>query len=170
MYGSIASLHPQVPQTTSTELLRNHPIAGEYIFDEALVSRAVSLRSNFIMLDTLVRHQRHSSNPHQVSSKKPKIAVVMVQRAQAISLGNLPVRENAKEPKGRDVHDVHRHTRRHSPFLHHMSDQSPEKIATRLSPFSSSRSAICADHWVMYLVQGSGGGGGYRIPFMMQPP
>ena len=41
-------------------------------------------------------------NSHQISSKKPKKAEVRVQRAQVISIGNLPI----TEPKGRDVHDV----------------------------------------------------------------
>ena len=45
------------------------------------------------------------------------------------------------------------------------SDQSPEKIAGRLSKFSGAWSEIGADPWVMRIVQW-----GYKIPFVTLPP
>ena len=50
------------------------------------------------------------------------------------------------------------------PLLVGASDQSPEKIAGRLSKFSR-WSEIGADPWVMRIVQW-----GYKIPFVMLPP
>ena len=100
--------------TLRSHIYHEHRAAGEYIFDEALVSRAVerlqgdvSLRSNSIMLDTSQEPGPGLQNdPRQVSSKKHNRAVVRIQRAHVIYLGNLPVREKANEPKGRDLHDV----------------------------------------------------------------
>ena len=50
------------------------------------------------------------------------------------------------------------------PLLVRASDKSPEKIAGRLSKFSR-WSEICADPWVMRIVQW-----GYKIPFVTLPP
>ena len=52
-----------------------------------------------------------------------------------------------------------------SPLLVRTSDQSPEKIAGRLSKFSGAWSEIGADPWVMRIVQW-----GYKIPFVTLPP
>ena len=51
------------------------------------------------------------------------------------------------------------------PLLVQASDQSPEKIAGRLSKFSGAWSEIGADTWVMRIVQW-----GYKIPFVTLPP
>ena len=51
------------------------------------------------------------------------------------------------------------------PLLVRTSDQSPEKIAGRLSKFSGAWSEIGADPWVMRIVQL-----GYKIPFVTLPP
>ena len=51
------------------------------------------------------------------------------------------------------------------PLLVRVSDQSPEKIARRLSQFSGAWSEIGADPWVMRIVQW-----GYKIPFVTLPP
>ena len=51
------------------------------------------------------------------------------------------------------------------PLTVRASDQSPEKIAGRLSKFSGAWSEIGADPWVMHIVQW-----GYRIPFVTLPP
>ena len=51
------------------------------------------------------------------------------------------------------------------PLLVRASDQSPEKIAGRLSKFSGAWSEIGADPWVMRIVQW-----GYKIPFVTLPP
>ena len=52
-----------------------------------------------------------------------------------------------------------------APLLVRASNQSPEKIARRLSKFSGSWSEIGADPWVMRIVQW-----GYKIPFVTLPP
>ena len=51
------------------------------------------------------------------------------------------------------------------PLLVRASDQSPERIAGRLSKFSGAWSEIGADPWVMRIVQW-----GYKIPFVTLPP
>ena len=51
------------------------------------------------------------------------------------------------------------------PLLVRASDQSPEKIAGRLSKFSGAWSEIGADPWVMRIVPW-----GYKIPFVTLPP
>ena len=75
------------------------------------------------------------TNIYFISSKKPKRAVVRVQRALAISLCNLQ--------RVRMFMTIrHQYTRR---VLNHLLDQSPDKISTRPSAFS--------DSWVMHIVQ-----------------
>ena len=73
------------------------------------------------------------------------------------------------EQKGRDVPDVRTpacmKAPEVSPLLVRTSDQSPEKIAGRLSKFSGAWSEIGADPWVMRIVQW-----GYKIPFVTLPP
>ena len=97
-------------------------------------------------------------NSHQISSKKPKKkAEVRVQRAQVISIGNLPI----TEPKGRDAHAVQ------------------TTVYTEARGCSLSASCFRPITWALDLKQahtlGSrtlcrGGGGGYMIPFVTQPP
>ena len=103
-----------------------------------------------------------------VSYKKPKRAEVGV-KVKAISLGNPPTGEKAGEQKGRDVPDVRTPACMKAPevppLLVWTSDQSPEKIAGRLSKFSGAWSGIGADPWVMCIVQW-----GYKIPFVTLPP
>ena len=73
------------------------------------------------------------------------------------------------EQKGRDVFDVRTPACMKAPevppLLVRTSDQSPEKIAGRLSKFSGAWSEIGADPWVMRIVQW-----GYKIPFVTLPP
>ena len=73
------------------------------------------------------------------------------------------------EQKGRDVPDVRTPACMKAPevppLLVRTSDQSPEKIAGRLSKFSGAWSEIGADPWVMRIVQW-----GYKIPFVTLPP
>ena len=73
------------------------------------------------------------------------------------------------EQKGRDVHDVRTLAYMKAPgvppLLSRVSDQSPGKIAGRLSKFSRAWSEIGAEPWVMRIVQW-----GYRIPFVRLPP
>ena len=73
------------------------------------------------------------------------------------------------EQKGRDVPDVRTPACMKAPevppLLVRASDQSPEKIAGRLSKFSGAWSEIGADPWVMRIVQW-----GYKIPFVTLPP
>ena len=73
------------------------------------------------------------------------------------------------EQKGRDVPDVRTPACMKAPevppLLVRASDQSPEKIAGRLSKFSGAWSEIGADPWVMRIVQW-----GYNIPFVTLPP
>ena len=73
------------------------------------------------------------------------------------------------EQKGQDVPDVRTpacmKAPEVSPLLVRASDQSPEKIAGRLSKFSGAWSEIGADPWVMRIVQW-----GYKIPFVTLPP
>ena len=73
------------------------------------------------------------------------------------------------EQKGRDVPDVRTPACMKAPevppLLVRTSDQSPEKIAGRLSKFSGAWSEIGADAWVMRIVQW-----GYKIPFVTLPP
>ena len=191
--GYLSRLNPHVPLATRKEL-RVSPLVGEYLFDEVLVSQAgdrlqgdVSLKSNTIMLDTLARKSQApkaqtfpqpkrptpASTP-LVSSKKPKqnprAEVVVNSKAKAkISPGNLPTGEKAVEQKGRDVPDVRTPACMKAPEVPPLtvraSDQSPEKIAGRLSKFSGAWSEIGADPWVMRIIQW-----GYRIPFVTLPP
>ena len=80
--GFLSRLHPYVPVATRKEL-RASSLLGDHIFDEGLVSHArnrlqgdVSLKSNTIMLDTLVKCQGPKrpapALPPSVSNKKPK--------------------------------------------------------------------------------------------------
>ena len=73
------------------------------------------------------------------------------------------------EQKGRDVPDVRTPACMKAPEVPPLtirtSDQSPEKIAGRLSKFSGAWSEIGADPWVMRIVQW-----GYKIPFVTLPP
>ena len=73
------------------------------------------------------------------------------------------------EQKGRDVPDVRTPACMKAPevppLLVRTSDQSPEKIAGRLSKFSGAWSEIGADPGVMRIVQW-----GYKIPFVTLPP
>ena len=73
------------------------------------------------------------------------------------------------EQKGRDVPDVRTPACMKAPEVPPLpvrsSDQSPEKIAGRLSKFSGAWSRIGADPWVMRIVQW-----GYKIPFVTLPP
>ena len=171
------------------------PLVGEYLFDEVLVSQAgdrlqgdVSLKSNTIMLDTLAKRTQgpraglfpRPSGPLQplppwfLLRNQNKILSLRVEvgvnKAKAkISPGNLPTGEKAVEQKGRDVPDVRMPACMKAPevppLLVRTSDQSPEKIAGRLSKFSGAWSEIGADPWVMRIVQW-----GYKIPFVTLPP
>ena len=71
--------------------------------------------------------------------------------------------------KGRDVPDVRTPECMKAPevppLLVRASDQSPEKIAGRISKLSGAWSEIGADPWVMRIVQW-----GYKIPFVTLPP
>ena len=73
------------------------------------------------------------------------------------------------EQKGRDVPDVRTPACMKAPEVPPLtvrtSDQSPEKIAGRLSKFLAAWSGIGADPWVMRIVQW-----GYKIPFVTLPP
>ena len=73
------------------------------------------------------------------------------------------------EQKGRDVPDVWTPACMKAPEVPPLtiraSDQSPEKIARRLSKFSGAWSEIGADPWVMRIVQW-----GCKIPFVTLPP
>ena len=73
------------------------------------------------------------------------------------------------ERKGRDVPKVRTPICMKAPevppLLVRASDQSPERIAGRLSKLSGAWSEIGADPWVMRIVQW-----GYRIPFVTLPP
>ena len=73
------------------------------------------------------------------------------------------------EQKGRDVPDVLTPACMKAPEVPPLtvraSDQSPEKIAGRLSKFSGAWSEIGADPWVMRIIQW-----GYKIPFVTLPP
>ena len=126
--GFLSWLHPHVPVATRREL-RASSLYGADIFDEEVVSQAgdrlqgdVSLKSNTIMLDTLVKGQGPRTRappqpkrptpalpPSPVSNKKPK------QNPQPLGRGNKgkghfpgcpPKREKTVEPKGPDVPDV----------------------------------------------------------------
>ena len=91
-------------------------------------------------------------------------------KAKAISSGNPPKREKAMEQKGRDVPDVRTPAYMNAPevppLLVRASDQSPEKIAGRLSKFSGSWSEIGADPWVMRI----GGTMGVQDPLCNATP
>ena len=73
------------------------------------------------------------------------------------------------EQKGQDVPDVRTPACMKAPevppLLVRASDQSPERIAGRLSKFSRAWSEIGADPWVMRIVQW-----GYKIPVVTLPP
>ena len=87
-------------------------------------------------------------------------------KAKAISSGNPPIREKAVEQKGPDVRTpACMKAPEVPPLLVRASDQSPERIAGRLSKFSGAWSEIGADPWVMHIVQW-----GYKIPFVTLPP
>ena len=67
--GFLLRLHPHVPIATRKELGAS-PLLGDHIFDDELVSQAgerlqgdVSLKSNTIMLDTLVKGQCPRTQP-----------------------------------------------------------------------------------------------------------
>ena len=152
-------------------------------FDEVLVSQAgdrlqgdVSLKSNTIMLDTLARKSqapkaRTFPQPKRpapastplVSFKKPK------QNPQPSGLGRGKFQgkgQSARRGKGRDVRTpACMKAPEVPPLTVRALDQSPEKIAGRLSKFSGAWSEIGADPWVMRIVQW-----GYRIPFVTLPP
>ena len=185
--GYLSRLNSHVPLATRKDL---SPLVGEYIFDEELVSQEgnrlqgdVSLKSNTIMLDTLAkRSQDHKVRtlpqpkrpapalPPVVSNKKPgRGGGKFKDNSKAISPGNPPIGEKAVEQKGRDVPDVRTLAFMKAPevppLLVRASDQSPERIAGRLSKFSGDWSEIGADPWVMRIVQW-----GYKIPFVTLPP
>ena len=183
--GYLSRLSPHVPLATRREL-RVSPLVGEYLFDEVLVSQAgnrlqgdVSLKSNTIMLDTLAKKSQapkartlpQPKRPAPASFKKPKqnprAEVGVKSKAKAkISPGNPPIREKAVEQKGRDVQTpACMKAPEVPPLTVRASDQSPEKIAGRLSKFSGAWSEIGADPWVMRIIQW-----GYRIPFVTLPP
>ena len=164
----LSRLHSHVPLAMRKDL-RASPLVGEFIFDEELVSQAgnrlqgdVSLKFNTIMLDTLAKGQGQRTRPPpqpkrpapalppptQTKSSRPWAEVGVILKAKAISPGNPPKREKAVERKGRDVHDV-----RTPAYMVRISDQSPKKIAGRLSKFSGAWSEIGADPWVMRIVQ-----------------
>ena len=170
--------------------LRASPLVGEFIFDEKLVSQAgnrlqgdVSLKSNTIMLDSLAKGsgpllslsdplqpyllRSLIRDPNKILRPRAKVGVIL--KAKANSPGNPPKREKAVERKGRDVPDVWTLACMKAlevpPLLVQASDQSPEKIAGRLSKFSGAWSEIGADPWVMCIVQW-----GYKIPFVTLPP
>ena len=107
-------------------------------------------------------------NQNKILSPRAEVGVNSKAKAK-ISPGNLPTGEKAVEQKGRDVPDVQTPACMKAPevppLLVRASDQSPEKIAGRLSKFSGAWSEIGADPWVMRIVQW-----GYKIPFVMLPP
>ena len=168
----LSKLHSHVPLATRKDL-RVSPLIGEFIFDVELVSQAwsrlqgdVSLKSNTIMLDTLSKGQDQRTwlppqpkrpapaLPPPVSNKRPKqnppwAEVGVILKAKAISPGNPPKREKAVERKGRDVHDVRTLACMKAPevppLLVRILDQSPEKIAERLSKSPGAWSEIGAD-------------------------
>ena len=159
--GYLSRLNPHVPLATRREL-RVSPLVGEYLFDEVLVSQAgdrlqgdVSLKSNTIMLDTIAKKSqapkaRTLPQPKRpapastplVSFKKPK------QNPQPAGRGRGKIQgkgqnfcgQSAVEQKGRDVPDVRTPACIKAPEVPPLtiraSDQSPEKIAGRLSKFS----------------------------------
>ena len=191
--GYLSRLNTHVPTATRKDL-RVSPLVGEYIFDEELVSQAgnrlqgdVSLKSNTIMFDTLAKGQGQMAGPLLSLSDpfqpyplrslirdpnkilSPRAEVGVNPRAKANSPGNPPKREKAVQQKGRDVPDVRTPACMKAPevppLLVRASDQSPEKIAGRLSKFSGAWSGIGADPWVMCIIQW-----GYKIPFVTLPP
>ena len=147
----------------------------------------VSLKSNTIMLDTLVRGQGQRTwappqpkrpapalpppvstrDPNKILSPRAEVGVII--KAKANSPGNSPEREKAVERKGQDVPDVRTPACMKAPgvppLLVRASEQSPEKIAGRLYKLSGASSEIGVDPLVMRIVQW-----GYRIPFVTLPP
>ena len=177
-------LNSHVPITTRKDL-RVSPLVGEYIFVSQAGNRLqgdVSLKSNTVMLDTLAKGQglllslSDPLQPYPLRSLirdpnkilSPRAEVGVISKAKANSAGNPPKREKAVERKGRDVPDVRTPACMKAPevppLLVWASDQSPEKIAGRLSKFSVAWSEIGADPWVMRIVQW-----GYKIPFVTLP-
>ena len=173
--GYLSRLNPRVPTATRKDL-RVSPLVGEYIFDEELVSQAGNrlLKSNTIMLDTLAKksqdHRVRAPPPqpkrpvpafnllwslirNQNKALTPRAEVGVNSKAKAISPGNPPIGEKAVEQKGRNVPDIWTPACMKAPEvppLHvRASDQSPERIAGRLSKFSGAWFEIGADPWVM---------------------
>ena len=150
----------------------------------------VSLKSNTIMLDTLAKKSQAPKvrtlpqpkrpapastplvsflrNQNKILSPRAEVGVNSKAKAK-ISPGNPPTGEKAVEQKGRDVPDVRTPACMKAPEVPPLtvraSDQSPEKIAGRLSKFSGAWSEIGAYPWVMRIVQW-----GYKIPFVTLPP
>ena len=114
LYRYIATSHTQITQTTTTEL-QDSPLAGEYIFDEALhgyqaaerIQVDVSLRSNSIMLDTLITLIRFIQDTSKSSSQGSKGTGHFSKQTAST--------EKTTEPKCQDVHTpVYTEAREHS--------------------------------------------------------